>query len=128
MDIAKEVANYLAGGNLGVVGTSIFIGQIPASINGIYVTRLTGQLENYTPVETAVINIYVKDSSSEDAVNKIEAVKHYIHRMHNTTTSNSYIYSILAIGDVETVERESEYAKIYKLTFEVKHRYLSVIS
>jgi hypothetical protein len=128
MDITKEFADYLQTAGFGTVGTDIFVGQIPSSINGVYVIRTAGTLDNYLPVERTVMNIYVKDTSSLDAVHKIESIKHYVHRMHNTTTPGSYIFSMLALGDIETVERDVEYTKIYKLTIEITHRYLGIIS
>jgi hypothetical protein len=128
MDIAYALANYLQNSNFGTVGSSIFVGQIPSGVNGIYIFRSTGTLENYLPIETSVIDIYAKNTSSQQAINTIEEIKRFMHRMHNTSTQDFYIYSMLAIGDVETIERDNEYAKIYKLSFEIKHRKTSLIS
>jgi hypothetical protein len=90
--------------------------------------RSTGTFNNYLPIENAIIDIYVKDTSASDGITTIENIKRYIHRMHSTTTSNSYIFSMLAVGDIETVERDVEYTKIFKFTVEVMHRPLSLIS
>lgn len=128
MDIANELATYLQTANFGTVGTSIFVGQIPASTDGIYILRATGSLNYYVPIEQTLIDIYVKDQSSRDAVLLIEQIKRYLNRMHNTTTQNAYIYSILGVGDVELIERTDDYQKVYKITMEVTHRYLSLIS
>jgi Bacteriophage minor capsid protein len=128
MDIALVISTYLANAGFGTVGTSIFVGQIPSSIDGVYVIRSAGQMNNYLPVENTILDIYVKDSKSIEGVEKIENIKRYIHRMHNTTTSDTYIYSMLVLGDIESVERDAEYAKIYKVTVSVQHRPLSLIS
>lgn len=128
MDIANELATYLQDAGFGTVGTDIFIGQIPAGANGIYIFRTAGTLNNYLPVENSVVDFYVKNTKSQVAINLIENIKRYAHRMHNTTTANSYIYSMLAIGDIETIERDNEYAKIYKVSFEIMFRPLATIS
>lgn len=128
MDIANEVATYLANAGFGTLGTDIFVGQIPAETNGLYIIRTGGQLNNYVPIEEAVVDIYIKNTSSEDAVNTLEDIKRFIHRMHNTSTANSYVYTFLVIGDVESVQRDLEYAKIMKITLQVVHRDTSLIS
>lgn len=128
MDIAKEVGTYLQNAGFGTVGTDIFIGQIPATTNGVYVMRATGTMQNYLPIENALVDIYVKNTSSEQSVTKIENIKRYLHRMHNTITQNAYIYSILGVGDVEVIERTDDYQKVYKITVEVTHRSLGLIS
>ena len=127
-DIANEVAQYLDDGGYGTLGTDIFVGQIPANINGIYVLRLGGSLNNYVPIEEAVVDIYVKNTSASTAVTTIESIKGYIHRMHSTETANKYIYTFLVIGDVDTISRDIEYAKIMKITVQVVNRDTSLIS
>lgn len=128
MDIAYIVASYLASNGFGTLGTSIFAGQIPEGVEGLYIVRSGGQLNNYVPVEESVVDIYCKDHSSEDCIEKLENIKRFIHRMHNTEVSSAYIYTFLALGDIEDVERDLEYAKIYKLTLQVVHRDTGVIS
>lgn len=128
MDIAGEIATYLANANYGTLGTSIFVGQIPAELNGLYVMRTGGQLNNYLPIEETVVDIYCKDTSASDCVTTLESIKRYIHRMHTTLTANAYVYSVLVIGDVEDVARDTEYAKIMKISVSVTHRSLGLIS
>lgn len=128
MDIAFQVANYLAVAGYGTLATSIFVGQIPSSINGIYVVRSGGQLNSYLPVEETVVDIYCKNTKSATCIATLEAIKRYIHRMHSTTTPSAFIYSMLVLGDVEDVDRDMEYEKLYKITVSITHRSLGAIS
>lgn len=128
MDIAYQLARYLDDANFGTLGTDIFAGQIPAEINGLYVIRTGGTLEYHLPIEETVLDIYCKNTSSEDCITTLENIKRFIHRMHTTVKGDAYIYSMLVIGDVEDVQRDLEYAKIYKITVLVRHRNTSIIS
>lgn len=128
MDISYQVAQYLVNAGFGTLGTSIFVDQIPANTNGVYVVRAGGQLNNYVPVEETVLDIYIKDTSASDAITKLENIKRYIHRMNNTAAGSAYVYTFLVIGDIQDVQRDMEYAKIYKITLQVVHRDTSVIS
>lgn len=128
MDIAAELANYIDNAGFGTVGTDIFIGQIPEGTDGVYIIRSGGQLNNYIPIEESVLDVYIKDHSATDAIAKIENIKRFIHRMHSTEVNNAYIYMFLVIGDVEDVARDLEYEKIYKITVQVLHRDVGVIS
>jgi uncharacterized protein related to proFAR isomerase len=128
MDIAYEVAQYLDNANFGTLGTDIFVEQIPDNINGIWVVRASGTPQKYIPIENTIVDVYVKDTNSSDAIALIENVKRYIHRMHNTTTTNGYIYSMIVIGDVEAIQRDLEYAKIYKITVMILNRASNLIS
>lgn len=128
MDISYQVAQYLATAGFGTLGTSIFVGQLPAEQNGVYVSRLGGLPNKYIPIEETVLDIYVKDTSASDAITKLENIKRYIHRMHTTETASAYFYTFLVIGDVEDVQRDMEYTKVFKITLQVMHRDKSLIS
>lgn len=128
MDVSYQVAQYLATAGFGTLGTDIFASQIPAEQNGVYVTRLGGMPNKYVPIEETVLDIYVKDTSASDAITKLENIKRYIHRMHSTETSSAYFYTFLVIGDVEDVQRDMEYAKVFKITVQVMHRAKNLIS
>ena len=128
MDIAYDVAKYLADNGFGTLGTSIFAGQIPNGTNGIWVTRIGGVLNNYVPIEEAAVNVYIKNTSGQTCVQTLENIKKFIHRMHSTTTANASVYTFLVIGDVEDLARDLEYEKVYKLTLQVVYRKSSIIS
>ena len=128
MDIAYELAKYIADGGFGTLGTNIYAGQIASDQDGVYVQRAGGTLNNYLPIENSIVDIYCKDTSAQACVTKLSQIKHYIHRMHNTLTTSSYIYSMLVIGDVQDVDRDLEYAKIFKITVSVICRDTSLIS
>lgn len=128
MDVAYEIAEYLQTAGFGTLGTSIFVDQIGGETDGIYVESLGGESQNYLPIDQAVLNIYAKNTSAATAKAQLRNIKNHIHRMHNTVTANAYIYSILAIGGVENVDRDLEYAKLYKLTISVMCRDLGLIS
>lgn len=128
MDLSSELATYLQTAGFGTVGTDIFIGQLPEGTNGLYIMNAGGQLGKYVPVNETVLDIYCKNTKASTCVTTLNNIKNYIHRMHNTTTTNAYIYSILVIGDVQDVARDLEYAKMYKITVSVLNRAISVIS
>ncbi len=128
IDVALTVGTYLDNAGFGTVGTDIFVGQIPATQDGIYIMRAGGQMNNYIPIEESVVDIYVKNTTSQQAIQTLEQIKRYIHRMHSTTIGNDYIYTFLVLGDIEDVQRDLELAKIYKITLQIVHRDEAVIS
>lgn len=128
MDIAYGVATWLDRMDFGTIGTDIFIGQMPDDTNGIYVIHAGGTLNNYIPIEEAVVDIYIRDTSATNAIQSLESIKRAIHRMHTTEIGSAYVYAFLVIGDTETVERDLEYTKIFKITVQVIHRATGVIS
>jgi hypothetical protein len=128
MDIALELANYLENANYGTVGTNIFAGQIPDETNGIYIVRTGGLPNNYVPIEETVLDIYVKSSSANDCITTLESIKRFIHRMHTTEINDAYIYTFLVLSDVEDVQRDLEYVKIFKITLQVVYRDTGLIS
>ena len=126
--IAYEVAKYLDNCGFGTLGTDIFVGQIPADTNGIWIEEAGGQLSNYTPIEESVVDIFVKDIKSELAIQKLEQIKYHIHRMHDVSIDHTYMFTLLVIGDVIDSQRDMEYAKAYKITLQVMHRNTNLIS
>ena len=128
MDIANEIAKYLANAGFGIYGTDVFVGQIRPDTNGIYVMRGSGSLNNYIPIQNTLVDIFVKDSISPDAITKLQNIKQYVHRMHTTNTANSFIYSILVLEHLVYILIDQQYANIYKLTIQVINRDISLIS
>jgi len=128
MDIAERLATYLDNANFGTVGTDIFVGEIPDGQNGLFVIATGGSMNNYLPIEESVLDIYCKDTSATRCVNLLNDIKRFIHRMHNTVLTDTYIYSILVLGDITDVDRDLETAKIYKITVQVSARDTSLLS
>jgi len=127
-ELTRNFAAYLEAAGFGTFGTDIFVGQIPSDTNGIYIVDAGGSLNNYVPIVETVLDIYVKDIKAETGIAKLNNIKNFIHRMHNTTIDDSYIYTFLVIGDIEDIQRDVEYAKIYKITLQVVHRDTTLIS
>ena len=128
MDIAFEVATWLQRMGFGTVGTSIHVGYLPDSSNAISVMNAGGSPNNYVPIENSFVDIYVKNTSASTGIETINNIKRAIHRMHTTEVNDAYIYTFLVVGDVEDVERDLEYAKIFKITVQVIHRDTDIIS
>lgn len=128
MDIANTVATYLQSAGFGTIGSDLFVGYIPDDTNGVWVERIGGTLNYYVPMEESIVNIYVKDTRANEAIDKIEDIKRYIHRMYSVDSTTSYIYTLLVIGDVEDIARDLEYAKVYKITVQVLFRDKTLIS
>lgn len=127
-DVARAFATYLANAGFGVLGTDIHVGFTPEGENAIWVELIGGGSEMYTPVEEAAINVYIKNTSAEDAINKLNDIKRFIHRMHSTSLNDNYIYTMLVLGNIEDVSRDLEYAKIFKLTVQLLYRNTNLIS
>jgi hypothetical protein len=128
MDIANTVANYLQTAGFGTVGSDIFVGYIPDDTNGVWIERIGGNLNYYLPIEESVVNIYVKNTKASIAIDKIEDIKRYIHRMYSVDSATSYIYTLLVLSDVEDLSRDIEYEKVYKITVQVVFRDKTLIS
>lgn len=127
-DIAQSFAAYLATAGFGTLGTDIHVGYTPEGENATWVEVIGGGVHNYLPVEEAAINVYVKNTSAESAINTLNDIKRYIHRMHSTTVSSNYVYSMLVLGNIEDVSRDLEYAKVFKLTVQLLYRNTNLIS
>ncbi len=127
-EIGLALANYLDASGFGTLGTDIFVSQIPDGVNGIWLERIGGLQNNYTPMQEAVVNIYAKNTSAADAVALLENIKNHIHRMHTTESGDNFIYTMLVLGNVEDVSRDLEYAKIVKLSVQLVYKNNGIIS
>jgi 5-formaminoimidazole-4-carboxamide-1-beta-D-ribofuranosyl 5'-monophosphate synthetase len=126
--ISYQVATWLQSAGFGTLGTDIFVNEIPDDINGLWTVNMGGQMNNYVPIEEAVVNIYSKDIKSELAVDRLERIKHTIHRQLSQTIGTTFVYTFLIIGDIESVERDNQFEKIYKMTVQAVHRDTNLIS
>lgn len=127
-DIAYEIADLLADNGFGTLGTDIMVGQMDAEKNGVYIISTGGTANNYVPMKQSVIDIYSKNTSAKDGIAKLRDILNFLDRLHSTNLQYNYIYSILTLSTIETVQRDNEYAKIMKVTLEVTHRDKALIS
>jgi hypothetical protein len=128
MDIAYDLADYIADNFGYTMGTDIFVGQIPDDTTGLLVVRAGGTLNNYLPVEQSVIDIYAKYLSADTAYNMLEMIKRWLHRMHSVNRTDDFYYSILGLNDIVEVSRDLEGYKIIKFGVLVTHRDKTLIS
>ena len=128
IDIAYEIAEYIQDNFSYVLETDLYVGQIPDTTSGIMVKRNGGTLNNYIPVEQTVTDIYARYTSASEAITKLEALKRFMHRMIDTETTNTVIYSMIVLGDIEEVSRDLQGYKIYKFSLLVTHRDNNLIS
>lgn len=126
--ILQALASMLESDGYGTRGTNIFIGQLPAEKNGIYLMLLGGTMFNYSPLEETVVDVYVQDISSEQALSRVQSIKHSYHRHLATEREDEYIHTILALSDAEDMGRDLDYGKIYKITLQLTHRSTNLIS
>jgi len=127
-DISYDMAKHLANSGFGTLGTDIFINQIPAETNGLMVALGGGTLNKYVPIEETILDIYAKNISSETALSTLRGLIKHLHRHHDITTSTNFVYTVLVIGNIQPVQIDQEYAKVYKITLQVLHRDTGVIS
>lgn len=127
-DVANSMAKYLSDNGFGTLGTDIHVGYMPDNDSAIAVMRSGGIPHKYTPIVDTIVDIYVKNTSGTEAMSKIESIKNFVHRMHNTELENDYMYSMLVIGDVEDIQRDPEYSKVFKITVQLLHRDSALIS
>lgn len=130
MDIAYEYAKFVESVSSYVLGTDLFIGNLPDNVqNGIYIERLGGLPDMYTPMARSVLDVIVVDTQSKDAVDTLQDILTATHRMIDTQpTANSQIYSMLVIGDIESQGRDIENQAMYKFTVEIYHKDNGLIS
>jgi hypothetical protein len=127
MDIARELLRLIE--PLGYTfGTDAFLGELPDDADGLWIQRVGGTLHNYTPIEESLLDIYMRQSTSQASVTALETIKRYIHRQYSTDTPSAYMYSILVLGDIEQVGRDNQGQQMYKLTMQILHRDRGVIS
>ena len=127
-DVLTVFADMMAAAGLGTVGTNIFIGQLPAEINGIYLVRLGGTMNNYLPIEETLVDVYIQNINAQTAVQTAETIKRTFHRHLETGSDEQFIYTILALSNIDDLGRDQEYGKMYKITFEIEHRATAIIS
>jgi len=99
-----------------------------AEKNGIFIISTGGLANNYVPMKQSVIDIYSKNTSAKDGIAKLRDILNFLDRLHSTNLQYNYVYSILTLSTIETVQRDNEYAKIMKITLEVTHRDKALIS
>jgi len=96
MPLIEEIADLLEDEGVGVVGATMFIGDIAATEeNGLYM---------------------VNDPSPEPGYAKLEEVQDALHKRANYTLTNYHVFFSHNLGMIEDMDRDVQRRKINKLT------------
>lgn len=129
--ISKDFADLLEDVGLGIVNIDIFYGEAPDDVDDCLVAVEAGDagmVHRYTGVKMMPIDIYAHNKVTETGNDKLEAALLALHRREGVTTSDYYIYSIVAMGNIMDLGRDYKGRKVQKQTFDIFYRNLDWIS
>lgn len=103
MTFIEQVATYLQTGSIGTLGTNLFIGNLPDSVDSCVAVFDTGgmQPDIYLPTKEPTFQILVRSTTYDLGKAKIDAIRALLHRNFNVTlvAGQTYVYSILALSE-----------------------------
>lgn len=120
-------------GNLWVGDTEegiIFIDEMPEKKSDgtpidegiVVVDSGDGEVHKYTGVQSHGLDIYSYSRSTANAFDRLESIKLHLHRREGVEGSDTYMYSILAMGANMTLGKDYAGRAVYKQTFDVLFR------
>lgn len=128
--ILLELVEWLEEQGIGKVGTNIFIGEFPKSVEDAIIVMSVPSTEpdKYTGVEYQTIEIWSRYKNDQAGWEKLNQVYSFLHRNYVLYLPNYQVYNISALSRIEDFDRDIEQRKMWKLSFELTYRNLDLIS
>jgi len=128
MTAESDIANYLATGGFGTVGTTIFLNTMPATPdNCIAVSVYAGSLPERTHDSSAndnpSVQVRVRNTSAGTARTKVEQIYNYLDGISNTTIGTTFYLGIFAIkSGAVPMGKDENGRQEYSWNFSVKRK------
>lgn len=119
--LIRDIAQILQTNGIGVLGTDIFLGQLPASPdNVVAVFEYAGEPPDlHWPGEYPGLQILVRNKSYEAGRQKIEQVKNILHGLAETVVNNHRYLLIRANQSPAFLQRDENNRAIFVCNFRV---------
>jgi hypothetical protein len=135
-ELIKEVAMDMAAHGIGVFGTddpadrTIFWGEMPDGVTkGVLLVQPPGPPpEKYIDTEKLILDIWVKNPSTDLAYEKMRDIYNLYNRRYHWTTDSWHVYWSIALGSIVDADRNREGSKLLRLSLQFMCRNLSNIS
>lgn len=139
VDVIDEIGDYLASGLGLVMGTNMFIGELPEpGVNqtpdndALFIVELPGPLgsdeDMYIDTETHLFDLWSSSSDSKSARELLHRAYDILERKGNYALVNWYIYFSYANSTIRDEGRGREGNRLCSIGFTVKCRNLNNIS
>lgn len=138
-DVIDEIGDYLAAGLGKIMGTDMFVGELPEPhvdgvppSDGLYIIELPAALGNdedmYLDTEVHIFELWSSSSDSNTAKSLLRRAYDILERKGNYALVNWYIYFSFAHSTIRDEGRGREGNKLFSLGFTIKCRNLNNIS
>jgi hypothetical protein len=103
MTAESDIANYLATGGFGTVGTTIFLNTMPATPDAciavsVYAGGPVERTHDSSGNDNPSVQIRVRNASAGTARTKVEQIYNYLDGVSNTTIGSTFYLGIFAIN------------------------------
>lgn len=122
--IINNIVSLLATQGFGVVGKTLFIGELPLNVRDCTAVVLTASPEpdKIIPYYRQTVDVWTRYSKAADGYQKIQNIFNFIHQKHHYTMGGYYVYLSYALGGIDDLDRDVERRKLYKASFEFVYR------
>ncbi len=126
--ILESIAEYLEDSGVGTVGADIFIGDFPAEVSNclMLVASAQKEQENYKDIREIAVDLWVRNKSTELAVNKLFDCQQWLHLKSNYEITGFHIY-FSGTTNIQDMDRDGENRKLGKISARFIYRDLNNI-
>jgi len=126
MPVDAELCEYLEDGAIGTVGTDIFVGFMPAGVNGIVLTTYPGGAPEQTcgsngwTIEVPRLQLRVRWSDDATAISKANACAARLSAIANQTIEGVYYRGVMLLQTPGLLYRDADNLANYGFNLEAE--------
>ena len=122
--IIDSLCEYLEDENIGIVGTDIFIGEIPDNKNNCIALVYSPSVEpnKSIPYYTQSIDIWARFSKYATGYAKLKEILDLLHRKENYEVGSYYIYLSYSSGMIIDNDRDESRRHIFQINLNFVYR------
>jgi len=122
--ILDAIADYLEENDLGEVGSTLFIGELPEKfenvVSMVYVP--SPEPNKSIPYYHQTIDFWSRDSDFDNGMAKLQNIMDLLHRAENYDLDGYDVYLSYAGGTVDDLDRDAKRNHLFKLTMNFIYR------
>lgn len=112
MTLIEQIGTYLQTNSVGTLGTSLFLGYMPATGTEVTAILDTGGTtpDPYLPTKSPTIQIYTRSATYTTGKARMDAIRTLLHNKYNLylVSNQTYIYSINLQSESNHIGRNAQ--------------------
>jgi hypothetical protein len=125
--MVNDLADYLEANGIGMVGTTLFIDQLPLEVNDCFalMNSISPEPNKSIPYYVQYVDVWARYASYQTGYDIIQSIFDLLHQKEHYEFGNYHIYLSYSVSMIQNLENDAQKRHIFRLPLGFVYRKIS---